>query len=177
MTTASARYNGVAQALHWIIGLAVIATVVLGLWHEPLEPVLGQGLMQLHKSLGMSIFVLSLIRLGWRFTHSPPALRPMPGWQTAAAKVSHTLFYILMIGLPIGGYLMSSAGKYPLAWFGVPIPKAPVGKDSLIAGLAHEGHEIGGYIMAALVVLHVGAALYHASKRDGVMSRMLPGGA
>lgn len=176
MNGSVARYNGVAQALHWIIAILVICAVIIGLFHDALEPVLGKGSMGLHKSIGLTVLALSVVRLIWRLTHTPPPLPSMPGWQRISAGISHALFYVLMLGLPIGGYIFSSAGKYPLAWFGVPVPKMAITKDNPIVGIAHEGHEIGGWLMAGLIVLHIGAALYHHYGRsDRLIARMMPG--
>ncbi|MEZ5710232.1 MAG: cytochrome b [Blastomonas sp.] len=177
MTASYQRYHRVAQMLHWVIGLAVIAGIILGLGHHRLEDDFGWNPMLLHKSLGITVFVLTLVRLAWRMGHTPPPYSPpIAGWQKSVGTGLHWLFYLFLLGLPVGGYVMSSAGPKPIEWFGVSLPKLAVEKGSALAEIAHEGHEIGGKVMAGLVILHVLAALYHwLALKDGVMQRMLPG--
>jgi cytochrome b561 len=129
-----------------------------------------------HKSIGLTILVLTLVRIGWRLTHTPPALpADMPSWQVLLAKGTHWLFYVLLVAVPLSGWIFSSAGPYPLNWFGLfDIPKLAVEKGSMLAEAAHEGHEIMGQFFIPLLLLHVGAALYHHFRlKDGVLRRML----
>jgi len=174
MTFTAQRYNAVAQIFHWVMALIVIVIVCIGVFHESWSEATRASAMALHKSLGITVFVLAIARLGWRLAYSPPAYsQPLAGWQKWASKLTHWTFYALMIGLPIGGYVMSSPRG--IAWFGVPLPSLPVERGSAIAGLAHEGHEYGGYLMGALILLHIGAALYHQLvDADNVFERMLP---
>ena len=171
---AMVKYNGVARALHWLIALGIFTALALGLnsdgWKEaPWMP-------GLHKSLGLSVLALSLLRLGWRLTHKPPPLPAYtPAWQAMSAKGLHWLFYAMMIGVPLSGWIMSSAGPYPLNWFGLfDVPKFAVGKDSPLADAAHEGHEVMGFLFIPLLALHIVAALYHHYRlKDEVLRRML----
>ena len=97
----------------------------------------------------------------------------MTGAQRSLSALVHWLLYVLMLAMPIFGYTMSSAGKRPMLFFGIELPKLPVEKGDMLAGLAHEGHEIGGYIMAALVVFHIAAAFYHQMvMKDNLLRRM-----
>ncbi|MGD9810686.1 MAG: cytochrome b [Sphingobium sp.] len=168
------KYNGIARALHWAIAVIIIVQIALGVGHEPWDKTFPA--MPIHKSLGLTVLLLSLIRLYWRLTHRPPPL-PMvvPNWQKSAAHALHWLFYFMMIAVPVTGWIISSAGKYPLNWFYLfDIPKLPVGSDSPLAEAAHEGHEVLGKLFIPLLLLHVGAALHHQFVlRDGVMRRML----
>lgn len=168
------KYNGVARTLHWVMALAIIIELRLGLTSDAWKA--NPWAPGVHKSIGLTILVLTLIRIGWRLTHTPPPLpATTPGWQAAVAKGLHILFYIMMIGVPLSGWIMSSAGPYPLNWFGLfDIPKFAVGKDSPLAEAAHEGHEIMGTLFLPLLVLHVAAALYHQFRmKDKVLQRML----
>lgn len=173
ITAGTVRYNAVARILHWVIALLLIANLALGLAHESLPE--SWNVMPLHKSLGLSVLILSVIRIGWRFTWTAapyPAL--MPQWQAITAKITHLGLYFLMLALPLSGWVFSSAGKYPIALFGIPWPKLPVTKDMAITGITHEGHEVMGFIAIALIVLHVFAALYHHHVvKDDVLKRML----
>lgn len=175
MTAATlAKYDGVARTLHWIIAIAIIIELRLGLTHDAWKA--NPWAPGVHKSIGLTILALTLVRLGWRLTHTPPPLpSSMPSWQVTLAKATHWLFYIMMIGVPMSGWIMSSAGSYPLNWFGLfDIPKLVVEKGSLLAEAAHEGHEIMGKLFLPLLALHIGAALYHHFRlKDTVLRRML----
>ncbi|WP_066555448.1 cytochrome b [Croceicoccus bisphenolivorans] len=169
-----ARYNTVARALHWTIAVLLIGNIVGGLLHEPLEDVV--QIMPVHKAIGMTVLALSLARLAWRIvSRTPPLPAHMPKWEVGAAHATHTLLYVLMIGLPLSGWIFSSAGKYPLNWFGLfDIPKFAITKENPLVGIAHEGHEVMAFIAIALIVLHIGAALrHHFVLKDTVLRRML----
>ncbi|MEO1046519.1 MAG: cytochrome b [Pseudomonadota bacterium] len=171
------RYHAVAQLLHWVMAFAIITIVAIGLFHDGWSDEVKGVTMRLHKSLGITIFVLALFRLGWRLTHKPPPYEPpLPAWQKALATAVHWLFYALMIGLPIGGYLMSSGGSRPMLWFGIELPKVPIDRESTLWEMAHSGHSWGGYIMAGLIGLHIAAAGYHLlAGMDNSVERMMPG--
>lgn len=167
------RYNAVARALHWIIAVLIIGNIAGGLLHEPLERVV--NLMPLHKASGLTVLVLSLARIAWRMTWRAPAQPAgMSPLEVFAAKATHLAFYALMLAMPLTGWIMASAGKKPLSWFGLfDWPKLPVTRESPLYGIAHEGHELLGWLTLALVVLHVGAALrHHFVLKDNVLRRM-----
>lgn len=178
----ASRYTRVAIALHWLIGLLVIGNLAGGLLLDTLFPEAdaaakaGRSLViGLHKSIGLTILALTLARIAWRLGHRPP---PLPHWLTAgerlAARATHVGFYGLMLLMPLSGWLMVSAGKYPLTWFGLfGVPKWPIAKP--VAGVFHETHEIAGWLMLATLVLHVGAVLKHRwLDRHDILPRMLP---
>jgi cytochrome b561 len=168
------RYTAVARWLHWIIAILIIWNVVSGLGHEALPR--GQAIivMGLHISSGLTILALSVLRLIWRLTHRPPPLPPMKPWQVGLAHGTHWAFYALMILLPLSGWAIVSSGPFPIRWFSLlAVPKLAVSKGDAILDASEEGHEIMGLIMAALVLLHVGAALWHQfSVRDNLLARM-----
>lgn len=168
------RYNGVARTLHWVIAIGIITDITLGLGHDAMKDMF--PVMPVHKAIGITILALSLFRLFWRVTHSaPPLPATMAGWQIGLAHGLHWLFYFMMIAVPMSGWIMSSAGQYPLEWFGLfDIPKWPVTKDSPLAEAAHEAHELMGKLFIPLILLHIGAALYHhLILKDDVARRML----
>lgn len=169
------RYNAVARALHATIAAMVIFNLVTGIAGDALEDIWNP--FPLHKGTGMVILVLSLARIGWRLTWTmpdwPSTIGPM---QRTAAKTTHLVLYALMLILPGTGWIMSSANsKYPISIWGLfDWPKVAVAKGSVLAEVAHEGHEILGYLMAGLVILHVAAALHHHFIiKDNVLRRML----
>lgn len=172
--TADARYNSVARALHWIIAVLAIGTLAAGLLNDAVEDVV--RVIPAHKAAGITILALTLARLGWRLARPAPSLpMHMRRGERLAAHAAHGALYALMIALPLSGWIFSSAGKYPLDWFGLfPIPKFAITKADPIYGIAHEGHEVLGYVALALIVLHVAAALrHHFLLKDAVLRRML----
>lgn len=171
---AAARYNAVARTLHWAIALAIVFNLLTGLFGEAIED-LWQP-FPAHKAIGMLVLVLSVARIGWRLTwRRPPYPAGFSERQRKIAAAVHGVFYLLIVAMPLTGWIFSSAGTYPLTFFRLfAIPKLPVVKGMAIVGAAHEAHELLGYSFAALVVLHVAAALYHHRVlRDGTLQRML----
>ncbi|WP_404479891.1 cytochrome b [Novosphingobium sp. BL-52-GroH] len=170
----NAKYNAGARALHWTIAALIIANLASGLLHDALEGVV--AVMPVHKAIGLTVLVLSLARLGWRMAWKAPAYPGSMGrGEIALAHAVHAVLYAFMIAMPLSGWIMSSAGKYPLTWFGVfQWPKLPVVKDSMLYEIGHGFHGIGGWVLLALVLGHVAAALRHQFLlRDTVLRRML----
>lgn len=170
------RYTSGAIAFHWTIGLLIIANLAIGLLHDSLL----KGTIPLHKSIGILVLALSIARLGWRLAHpAPPLPADVPGWQRAAAKISHWGFYVFMIMLPLSGWIFSSAAEQrrPLTFFTLfDVPYLPVAQSKSIGDPWHQGHVLAGYALIALLVLHVAAALkHHFVDRDSVLARMMPG--
>ena len=169
-----ARYNSVARMLHWLIGTIVILNIIGGLGHDALEGIL--DVMPLHKAAGVTVFALTIVRIVWRLIHpAPPLPSDMPGWERAASHATHAAFYLLLILVPLTGWIMTSAGSRPLSWFGLfDIPKFNVTKDDAIVGLSGEGHEILALLFGALAIIHIAAALrHHFILKDNVLRRMI----
>ena len=166
------RYNSTARALHAIIAVLVIVNLALGLLNDPLEDTI--QVIPLHKSIGFTVLALTIVRIVWWFTWRTPDYNPLlKRFDLVVAKFVHGVFYALLLVIPMTGWIFSSAGKYPLAWFGLAIPKFALTKADPIVGLAKEGHEILGFTMLALVLIHVAAALrHHFILKDGVLRRM-----
>jgi len=170
-------FTGVAIGLHWLIAIAIIGTFALGLYmHElPLSPQ-KLRLYSWHKWAGVTIFLFVMLRLVWRLSHRPPEMPAgMPAWQRKAAEATHVLLYLLMLAVPLSGWLMSSAKGFQTVWFGVlPLPDL-LDKNKELGDLLQEVHEVLNFSMAALVIAHLGAALkHHFIDRDDVLARMLP---
>ena len=185
--TAASRYSTVAIVLHWGIAIMIIGQLFGGFYvHElPKRSPEYFELMQLHKSLGITILLLSLLRLGWRLTHRPPPLpAAMPGWQKAASTATHWLFYAAMIGVPLGGWLVVSSSPFAPSvptylWGVVPWPHLPffdgVADRKELSEQFAEMHEIGAKSIIALLGLHLAAVVKHVFiDRDGLLSRMIP---
>jgi cytochrome b561 len=176
MTDDVIHYNKVARTLHWTIGALVIVNILLGITHDALKDVFPA--MPLHESIGVTVLVLSLLRLYWRITHpAPPLPESVPPWQRTAARSLHWLFYALMIGMPLAGWIFTSAGKWPITIFWLfDLPKFPVTKDDPIVGILHQAHVVIGWTWGGLLLIHIGAALYHQFMlRDHVLNRMWRG--
>ena len=191
------RYTSVAIALHWLIALAIVGMILAGWWmtkaiDDPKSQVTAFFVYQMHKSTGLTILVLSLFRLALRLMHKvPPLPAAMPAWEKFAARGTHVLFYVIMIGMPLSGWLYASTGwnvekghafNVPTIWYGlfqVPhIPgliELPNEQRAAIANLFMITHEKLAWFTIALLALHVGAALkHHLFDRDDVLTRMLP---
>jgi cytochrome b561 len=171
------RYGGVAIGLHWLIAIAIIGSFSLGLYMSDL-PLSPQKLKfySWHKWAGVTIFLFVLVRLVWRLSHRPPEMPDtIPAWQRKVAEATHGLLYLLMVVIPITGWLMSSAKGFQTVYFGVlPLPDL-LAKNAELGDLLQQVHKWLNYSMAALVVAHIGAALkHHFVDRDEVLARMLP---
>jgi len=174
----AARYSWQAIALHWLLAVLIIGMLVLGYSLEDIPrntPARG-FYVNLHKSFGVLALVLVLVRLGWRFTHTPPPLDAgMPRWQAVAAAWSHRLLYLCILLQPLSGYLASSFGKYGVKFFGIELPNWGW-EDKALRGFFGEVHGVVAFTLAVLVVVHVLAALKHLLiDRDQVFQRMMPG--
>lgn len=179
------RYGDIAVIFHWLIALFIVGLLVIGKYMTGLEendPV-RFALTQWHKSFGITVLLLSVLRLLWRFTHKPPPeLEGMPKWQSKAASGAHALLYLLMFGLPVTGWIMVSASPLNLntVLFNlVPLPHLPFLEDSPnradIAAAFHEIHEIASTVLILILIAHIGAALkHHFFDKDTTMLRMLP---
>jgi cytochrome b561/polyisoprenoid-binding protein YceI len=180
------RYTTVAIVLHWLIAAAIVFQLMLGWKMEDLKGLQGYSAIQLHKSVGITILLLSLARLGWRLLHrAPPSPAHSPAWERFAAKAVHLGFYGVMIGMPLTGWVMVSASKLgiPTVLYGaVPWPHIPglahlpAGQKELIGGLADKAHWALALGAAALLLLHLGAVFKHQFiDRDEVLTHMAPG--
>lgn len=158
------RYSKVAIALHWLIAVLVIANFTLASMAEDLPREAQGALMAPHKAIGVSILMFSLLRLFWRLGHRPPVLPDaIPNWQAVAGRTVHTLFYFLIIAVPLSGWLMASAHPQapPVDFFGLFDATLPVEKSKALAGIGHETHEILTKPFFVLILLHILAALKH----------------
>lgn len=184
---AGRRYSAVAMVLHWAIAGLIAWNLVLGFRMHAAKGLAQFNLFQLHKSVGISILLFSLVRLAWRLTHRPPPLpATMRGWEKAVAHVTHIALYLIMIGMPLTGWIVVSTSPLnipTLLFHTIPWPHVPVVHDLAgpLKARINAGFDVSHMILAwgalALIALHVGGALKHMLvERDGVASRMLPFG-
>jgi cytochrome b561 len=170
------RWGIVTIGLHWLTVLAVVGLVVVGFVMQELPS--GRfkiDVYALHKSFGLTVFGLTVLRLLWRLLWKTPAPEPMPRWQAFAAQGSHVLLYVVLLAMPLSGWLYNSASGFPLRWFGqFALPKLTA-RNHDVAEFFEETHETLFLVLAALVTVHAAAALYHHYlKRDRTLQRMLP---
>lgn len=169
------RYSDVAILFHWTIAVLVIANIVIGLLHDPVPAF--RALMPAHKSIGLTVLVLTLGRVAWRIAHRPPPLpADVTAWERGAAHAMHWTLYLLLLIMPLTGWALVSGGAKPrpLTWLGAfRVPLLPVSGGTSDA--AHSAHVVLGWAMAVLVLLHIAAALrHHFIRRDAVLARMAP---
>ena len=179
------RYTLVAIVLHWLIALGILVLLGLGLamTRGPLSPMDRFAFYQWHKSVGLTVLVLMGVRLAWRLFHKPPPLpAAMPKAERRAASAAHLALYGLRLAMPLVGWAMVSASPYniPTVLYGViPWPHLPVLPElpnkAAVEGVLKLVHSYGAWLLMALLLLHVGAALrHHLVLRDDTLWRMLP---
>lgn len=176
--TAATRYNSGAIAFHWIIAALIVLNFIAVWVAEDMPKEDASQLMGIHKAVGISILVLTVLRILWRLTHRPPPFpESMKAWEVALARVVHSLFYFLMVAIPFTGWSMVSAysGK-PVSFFGLfDVPALPYRVNEASGEILHEVHETFGAIMLVLLALHVAGALkHHFVDRHGGLARMIP---
>jgi cytochrome b561 len=177
MSLVEARYSRGAMWFHWIIASLIIVNLLLGFFHDDFGKAVSHVAIFWHKSIGLSILVLSFGRLIWRLAHRPPDFDPiMPRWEALMAKVGHWSFYVLMIVLPLSGWIMVSAGPRPTSFFGLfNVPGLPVSQGRATHEWWESTHSLLGYAMLVLLVLHVAGALKHLYEGHGHwIGRMAP---
>jgi cytochrome b561 len=174
------RYGLVAVVLHWGMAALLIVLTFLGLYMDRLPDVGFDTdkitLILVHKALGMLALFVVLLRLAWRLRSALPQLVDgLPDWQQVAARFVHLMFYALMLALPVTGWLMSSAGGYPVPFFNLfDVPDLIGVDDSLFRTLIDVHHWLA-YALILFFVLHAAAALrHHFEQRDDTLRRMLP---
>ena len=170
------KYTTVAIWLHWIVGIAILGQLALGVYMGdiPKDTPDRSWYFNLHKSIGVTLALFIALRLIWRFSHRPPALEGLiPAWQVLASKISHWVLYLCMVVMPTTGMIMSSYSKYGVKVWGM----------KLIPGSANEAsrefwlglHGITAQIFMVVIAIHVLAALKHLMMEDSkVFQRMTP---
>ena len=175
--TMTQTYHPIARGLHWLMALCIFGLLVLG--HYMRELPLSPDKLRFyswHKWAGVTVFALAVLRLVWRVVHRPPALpETLSPLIKRLAHAGHALLYVLMFAMPLSGWLMSSAKGVPTVWFGVfPLPDL-LSRDRAFGDLLENVHAALSWLLVAMVVAHVLAALYHHRVlRDDTLDRMWP---
>jgi cytochrome b561 len=191
------RYTKTAVLLHWLIAICIFGMFALGWYMSDLPKEAPKQMaydlfdwgvytwqlseeasprtfyFNLHKSLGVTIFALIIIRILWRFTHKPPALlSSYKAWERKLATGAHHVLYLLMVALPLSGIVMATYSKYGIKWFGLEFIK---GLDNTpMRELFKEVHEIVGAIILVIIIVHILGALKHKLiDKDETLNRML----
>ncbi|MCI4679708.1 cytochrome b [Rhodoblastus acidophilus] len=176
------RYSAVAVVLHWAMALGIFALIGIGLTmkHGNIPKAQVVQLFQLHKSIGILILLLVIVRLAWRLVQAPPALPSvLPALERKAAHAGHAALYFFMLALPLSGWALVTTSRFniPTVLFGLVVwPPMPFLADSADKAAIHEVmeafHKYGAYVLIAVLAVHIGAALRHAVKGDAPLSRM-----
>lgn len=196
MTASIERYTRTAVILHWLIAFGVLFMFALGwymselpkdgakamsydlfdlglyTWHLAEEASPRTFYFNLHKSIGVTLLALILIRVLWRLTHRPPALLgTLKAWEKALANKVHTLLYLLMVAMPVSGLIMAVASKYGVKWFGLPLLSGL--DDKGLREIFVEVHELVGVVFITFIALHILGALKHKFiNKDDTLKRM-----
>ena len=178
----AAGWGWVSRLLHWAMAALILFQLGFGLWMTRVPDLLQRfALTQVHKSWGFVIFTLALLRVLWRAANPRPALPAMPAWQAHAAGVSHALLYLLMVLMPLSGWILASASPVQdllqmqnmvFGAFALPDPVVP--GDTAVEALARGVHAGAALLLAAVLAVHAAAALMHQFvSRDRLLARML----
>ena len=171
----ASRYGRTARVLHWLIAILLLVQFVFGWWLNDIPrntPARGY-FVNLHKSTGIVLGLLILLRIFWRFRHPPPPLPAMMArWRQGLAAASHHALYVCMVVMPLSGYIASNFSRHGVRFFNA-IALPPWGPDEkLVYAVFNQVHKTCAVLLLALVVLHVLAAVQHGLHRDGIFPRI-----
>ena len=171
------RWGRVSQLLHWLIVVLIVVMAYLGLTMTdlPNNPYKIR-LYALHKSIGLSLLALVILRLLWRgYTGAPRPLPGIPAWQERVASLTHFALYVLLLAIPLSGWIFNSAAGFPMQWFGVVNLPALTGRSTALRELSGTWHELLFWALIVLALVHAAAAIYHhLFQHDATLARMLP---
>jgi len=169
-----ARFTAIARLLHWLMAILILAMLFIGVGMVTSETPRYEALVAIHKPLGIAILILAAFRLMYRLMHPAPPLPPdMPLPMRAAALASHVLLYALMFALPLVGWAMLSAARYPIVLYGTVELPPILPQNQLLYVALRQSHTVLAYLLFLTVLAHLGAALFHGLiRRDGVLESM-----
>jgi cytochrome b561 len=172
------RYNNLAIALHWVLAVALVYQIALGLWMVGIPkspPGLRAEWFNWHKSIGLSLGLAIVLRGLWRLKSGAPSFPAgLPAWQTSLANINHVLLYGCMVLMPLSGLLGSMFSPYPIKFFGIVMPKLLTASPPL-KELMSTLHFVASRVFMFAISLHILAAIWHLLKGDDVFARMMPG--
>lgn len=163
-------YGSIAKILHWLIAIAIIFMLFLGFFMS------GRTLYTVHKSLGITILIIMILRVLWKLANSIPELpKNTPKWQKVASDLTHLSLYLLAFILPFSGWIMSTASNHaPNFWWWFKWPLTGISANGKLAHFAHDLHGILAWVIIGFICLHILAALkHHFINKDDVLKRML----
>src|SRR5277367_5796518 len=171
------RYSAVAQTFHWVIAALIVTQFVLANLEDDL-PIGAHKLALLarHKSFGMTILMLAILRLLWRLKNPPPELPDgMAPLEKLLARATHIAFYVLLFVMPLTGWMMSSAKNYSVSWFGLFTWPNLIAPNERAFDLLRSTHDLLSFALLAIAILHILAAFkHHFWNKDDVLIRMVP---
>jgi cytochrome b561 len=171
------RWGSVSIGLHWTIAaLVLLVQLPAGITMVSVDPGTVQDIgYNIHKTNGIVIFLLAIVRLGWRWSHPVPALpADLPVWQARTARTTHALLYIVLLTMPITGFLYTTLGGFPVPFFGLYDLARLVPENKPVAEVFKTAHLTLRWVLYAVVLLHVAGALqHHLVRKDGILRRML----
>jgi cytochrome b561 len=171
------RWGAIAQLLHWLIVLFIVAQFTLATLFEQLPAGAKKlTLLSRHKSIGITILMLALVRLAWRWSNPTPTLPDtLKPYERTLARLTHALLYVLLFAVPLSGWLMSSARGFPVSWFGFLQLPDLVPKNKALYEALLTTHGILAWTLGVVATVHLVAALkHHFVLKDDVLRRMLP---
>ncbi len=170
------RWGALSQLFHWVIVGLIIVQVTLALLADDAPPARQLTLLARHKSVGLTILALAMLRLSWRWLNpTPPLPTTLKPYERALARFTHTMLYVLLFAMPLTGWTMSSARGFPVSWFGLFQLPDLVPKNKILYATLLATHDSLAFVLGAVVALHVAGALkHHFVLRDDVLRRMLP---
>jgi cytochrome b561 len=170
-------YHPILRAIHWLMALAILAAIALGVWATQLpRGDFRSEILFVHKSLGVTVFALVALRIVVRLVVGAPRYaEPLGRLTHAAASTAHLALYALMIAMPVSGYIFSSAAGREVPWFGVFAVPSFISEDKGLARSAAEAHFVLAWIIGVTLAVHIAAVVWHARvRRDTVLTRMWP---
>ncbi|SLN26676.1 hypothetical protein ROJ8625_01081 [Roseivivax jejudonensis] len=171
-------YSTTARLFHWLVAAAVLLMIPIGfiMIRDGVPRSISSTLFILHKNGGVIVFLIVVARLLYRWRHpAPPLPDEVPGWQRAASVISHAALYVMLVAMPVLGYVRVRAGGFPIEWLDALNAPTLVPENEALAETAKTLHYYGALVIVALIAVHVSAAIYHAKiRRDGVFFRMWP---
>lgn len=174
----TSRYGNAARLLHWLMAVLILLTIPVGLLmtQSGIDRDLQNALFIYHKNVGVCLLVMVTLRLAVRWRHPPPPVpTSLPRWQASVASTTHRVLYLLLIIVPVAGFVRVQAGGYPVEMLDALGMPFLVPRSDELADQAKSVHYWAGLLIIGFIAMHISAALLHGVvKRDGVMARMWP---